>query len=309
MSLRVGLVGCVVGSLTCVLGLAWSVMSSLTLEVFPQGLVTWWAGALRLYFQFTRFSLWFFWIFSFLFGVFLIISGIMVGVSLRSLYKLAGKRRGSINLVTGIIVPSVALVLMLISIPFRPNEGWRMESFSPPTPLPIVYEPSSRFFTYVLWVRPNDLYLGLSFVMLALLFTVFGANLYVIRFSTGNPSLSSTSGKISMIAGGLLLAAVIPQWGPLFFGSAAFVLVFVFYVILFMVYRSSLSLISKGKIELSLRIPSKEPAEKAAAPKFKSEIVEMEKKGAEKIFKKCPFCGADIKKGEPVCPKCGGVLI
>lgn len=295
VSLRVGLAGCVAGVLMSFLGVIWSIVASRTLEVFPVGLVTWWGGALRLYVQSTYFSLWFFLIFTIVFGAFLILTGLMVGVGFYGFYKLTGRPSNLVGVVSGIILPLVAFPLMLMSSLSVANAG--MGPYFPPTP---------NTFTYVLWFRPDGFYLGLSFVLLAAFFSTLGVTLYLVRSSTTNPSLSSNSGKISLIVGGLLLIAVFPLWGPLIFGSVAFILASVLFITLYTVYHSSLSLIPKIKGKPSPKIQSAKPAEGVTTLKAEYDVM---KKEEDKIFVKCPFCGAEVEKDAPSCPKCGGVLL
>jgi len=129
-----------------VLGFAWVLVSSSTLDVLPNGGVTYLVWAICFYFYLSKFSMRFFLGFTFLFGLVLASCGVLLSTGSYAFYRLGGRYASLVSALSWIFLPSVAFVAMV------------MFYVSPKLVFvgPFSFSPASSIPTFFLFFTSND---------------------------------------------------------------------------------------------------------------------------------------------------------
>lgn len=160
----------------------------------------------------------------------LIVSVILLSIGMYGLCVEKGKRElGIFMLITGILVAIISTSTLFLSItaPSYLVTYKILFGFYPP--------PLTPFFALVIQVGANIELFLIAFLSLGTIFLLFGPILIMSRNIANYPSLTLTSGVISLITGGFFVITALPYTRAIF-GPTAFILMAIVSIVLIIVF-------------------------------------------------------------------------
>jgi hypothetical protein len=165
-----------------------------------------------------------FYIFSFLLVVFLIVTGILIGIGFYGTYKIGGGTMGVVGLVFSIIGMTLGALFIIMGnlvLGYTPNLVPFADGAFYLIPLPI----------------PNSNIFGIGFLIMALAFILIGSASISVREMTQRPSVSLVAGVLSMI--GAVFFVIGFFWYVLqIIGFGLIFVAFILWAVVFYSYRN-----------------------------------------------------------------------
>lgn len=220
-----GTAGGIIGSITAVIGIIWSIidirfhtdltnylssMSSLRFFLGP------YASLIPPYLASEPTLL----LFSFLLAVFLIVTGILIGVGFYGTYKIGGGAMGVVALILGIIGSILGAFQIILGNLLTATQ------FIPITITPYI----------IPVILPNFTIMWIGFMVLGVTFILLGSASITVHEMTMNPSASKAAGILSIIGGSLFLLSILFLGGIILIG---FILIFIAFTLWSIVFYSS----------------------------------------------------------------------
>ena len=224
-ALLTGTAGGIIGAITAVMGIIWSIIyvrfymdftnylsivSSLSIFLGP------FAFVIQTYQASEQTLLWF----SLLLAIFLIVTGILIGVGFYGTYKIGGGAMGVVGLIFGIIGGTSGALFIILG---------NLLTTTLFIPMPII--------PFILPITmPNYPIMWIGFMVLGVTFILLGSASITVREMTMNASASQAAGILSIIGGSLFLVGALIFGGILLIG---FILIFVAFILWTVVFYTS----------------------------------------------------------------------
>jgi hypothetical protein len=252
-ALLTGTAGGAIGAIMAIMGMVWCIITGLLVSEINQNIIVSSLAAWNFYLDnFISYNMltWFF-VFSLILAILLVVSGILLGVGFYGLHTAGGGPMGVLGLILGIVGSSAGAALIFLGslIPtsiyiasYAWGPGWYAFSFGPV-------------------LIPSFIFTWIGVLILAGTFIVLGVASIATRRVTNRTGLAATSGILSIVGGAFLFLYTLFAIGTtslgwlsiigvtagagIFFTLIGFVLLFVAFLMWSVVFYSSRATIKK----------------------------------------------------------------
>jgi hypothetical protein len=278
-----GTVGGVMGAIASVIGVTWSILnvSFLTDSVIYSYLTLF---QFKLTHAFTvgfippSSSYLLFNIFSIILAIFLIVTGILIGVGFYGFHSSGEGVMGVVYLIFSIIGNVIGALLIFLGIIYA-NTVYIYNFTSPPGLPPISYT-----------LLPNYVSIWIGMMVLAVTLILLGSASINVRKKTAHSSTAAAAGSLSIIGACFFFPYILGILGGILL-LIGFSLVFLTFILWTAVFYSS------GQISISRK--------EEAIPAIKTKVNHT----LRPIVLNCLYCGSEIPKNAKVCPSCGAARV
>jgi hypothetical protein len=250
-ALLTGTAGGAIGAIMAIMGMVWSIVTILLTGEINQNIgaasLLSWIPILAYTISLSMY-LWFF-VFSLILAILLVVSGILLGVGFYGLHTAGGGPMGVVGLILGIVGSSAGAALIILGS-LLPNQ---------------IFVPSyiigSPYFVSSNIPIPSFLFIWIGVIILAGTFIVLGVASIATRRVTNRTGLAATSGILSIVGGAFLFLYTLFAIGTtslgflsligatamagIFFTLIGFLLLFIAFLMWSVVFYSSSTTIKK----------------------------------------------------------------